>query len=104
MQPQIVRVPARAGVQWLRLGLLTFWRRPWIFALLMLLQLVGIALPAYFIPALKSPLMALAPFFSLAVVLAAAQVDSGQRCGPATQLMTTASRCAPCLRWALYMR
>ncbi len=92
MQPQIVRVPARAGVQWLRLGLLTFWRRPWIFALLMLLQLVGIALPAYFIPALKSPLMALAPFFSLAVVLAAAQVDSGQRCGPATQLMTTSRK------------
>lgn len=89
MQPQIVRVPARAGVQWLRLGLLTFWRRPWIFVLLMLLQLVGIGLPAYFIPALKPPLMALTPFFSLAVVLAAAQVHRGQRSGPAMQLMTS---------------
>ena len=92
MKPGIVRVPALRGAQWLLLSCKTFWRRPWIFALLILLQVACAKLPSYFLPDPRVLVMVLAPFFALAVMLAASQVDAGQRAGPATQLMTTGRR------------
>ncbi|MEG1769009.1 MAG: hypothetical protein RR311_11125 [Comamonas sp.] len=92
MKPEIVRVPARQGARWLLLSCRTFWRRPWIFVLLILLQMASVKLPSHFAPVLSNLVMLLAPFFVLAVMLAASQVDAGQRAGPAMQLMTSGRR------------
>lgn len=92
MKPEIVRVPARQGAQWLLLSWRTFWRRPWIFVLLTLLQLGCTTLASCFAPVMSNLDVVLVPFFALAMMLAASEVAAGQRAGLATQLMTTGRR------------
>lgn len=89
MKPEIVRVPARQGARWLLLSCRTFWRRPRIFVLLIMLQLACTVQPS---PAAPVPGHLLAAFFALAAMLAASQVDAGRRDGIATQLMATGHR------------
>ena len=71
-------VPARTGVQWVKLGVQTFWRQPMALAALFFLAIAGMSLISivpFIGPALA---LALLPSTSLAMMVAAAEATQGR--------------------------
>ena len=83
-------VPARTGVQWVKLGIQTFWRRPLALTALSVLATVSMSLVSI-LPVLGPALaLALVPSALLAMMVATAQAAQGQFPMPA--LLLTAFR------------
>ncbi|MEG1769008.1 MAG: BPSS1780 family membrane protein, partial [Comamonas sp.] len=80
-------VPARTGVQWVKLGVQTFWRQPLALAALFILAIVGMSVIS--IVPLIGPALALAllPATSLAMMVAAAEATQGRFPTPALLLV-----------------
>jgi hypothetical protein len=80
-------VPARTGVQWVKLGVQTFWRQPMALAALFFLAIAGMSLISivpFIGPALA---LALLPSTSLAMMVAAAEATQGRFPTPALLLV-----------------
>lgn len=80
-------VPARTGVQWVKLGVQTFWRQPLALAALFILAVIGMSLVSlvpFVGPALA---LALLPCTSLAMMVAAAEATQGRFPTPALLLV-----------------
>lgn len=71
-------VPARTGVQWVKLGVQTFWRQPMALAALFFLAMAGMSLVSL-VPLIGPALaLALLPCTSLAMMVAAAEATQGR--------------------------
>lgn len=97
MKPEIIRVPALNGLRWLQLSCKTLCRQPLIFVLVCAAQMVCLRFSQCLPAPLNNLPFVLVPFFSLAVILAAAQVSAGQRPGQAAQLTRGRGRLLPML-------
>lgn len=80
-------VPARTGVQWVKLGVQTFWRQPMALAALFFLAIAGMSLVSL-VPLIGPALsLALLPCTSLAMMVAAAEATQGRFPTPALLLV-----------------
>lgn len=80
-------VPARTGIQWVKLGIQTFWRQPMALAALFFLAMAAMSLVSlvpFIGPALA---LALLPCSSLAMMVAAAEATQGRFPTPALLLV-----------------
>lgn len=92
-------VPARTGVEWVRLGLRTFWRQPLAFVSLffMLMALASIASQLPLIGSVLAP--ALVPFMTLGMMVATSVAFDAATPKPVAPAMFIAAMRAMRLRW-----
>jgi len=92
-------VPARTGVEWVRLGLRTFWRQPLAFISLFFafMALISIAATLPLIGSLVAPV--LLPFMTLGLMVATSVAYDSQAPKPVAPAMFTAAVRAMRARW-----
>ena len=86
-------VPARAGLQWVRLGIGVFWRQPMAFSVLFFTSMAAVSLVSVLLPLIGPAVaQALMPMIVLMVMAAAAQANQGR--APTPALLLVAARAA----------